>query len=80
MNSSSQETRASSLSLAPVEVGGTRYAAAFVRDGRERQSSIDRLRAVDEVTQSLLAGTRTTARGSRMPPSWAGAQEHVGPS
>ena len=45
------------VSLAPVEVGGTHYTAAFVRDGRERQRSLDRLRAVNEVTQSLLAGT-----------------------
>ena len=44
------------VSLVPVEVGGTRYAAAFVRDGRERQRSLDRLRAVNEVTQRLLAG------------------------
>ena len=47
------------VSLTPVEVRGTRYAAAFVRDGRERQRGIDSLHAVNEVTQSLLVGTRS---------------------
>ncbi len=47
------------VSLTPVEVRGAHYAAAFVRDGRERQRSIDRLHAVNEVTQSLLVGTRS---------------------
>jgi len=46
------------VSLTPVEVRGTQYAAAFVRDGRERQGGIDRLHAVNEVTQSLLVGTK----------------------
>jgi PAS domain S-box-containing protein len=45
------------VSLAPVEVRGTRYAAAFVRDARERQRGIDRLHAVNEITQRLLGGT-----------------------
>ena len=45
------------VSLTPVEVRGAQYSAAFVRDGRERQGSIDRLHAVNEVTQSLLVGT-----------------------
>ena len=47
------------VSLTPIEVQGAQYAAAFVRDGRERQSSIDRLHAVNEVTQSLLVGTKS---------------------
>lgn len=47
------------VSLTPVEVRGAAYAAAFVRDGRERQRSIDRLQAVNEVTQSLLVGTKS---------------------
>jgi len=45
------------VSLAPVEVRGARYAAAFVRDGRERQRAIDRLHTVNEITQRLLAGS-----------------------
>jgi PAS domain S-box-containing protein len=49
---------AAEVSLAPVEVRGARYAAAFVRDGRERQQSVERLHAVNEVTQSLLTGTK----------------------
>jgi two-component system, NarL family, sensor histidine kinase DevS len=47
------------VSLTPVEIRGAQYAAAFVRDGRERQGNIDRLHAVNEVTQSLLAGTKS---------------------
>jgi two-component system, NarL family, sensor histidine kinase DevS len=47
------------VSLTPVEVRGAPYAAAFVRDGRERQRSIDRLHAVNEVTQSLLVGAKS---------------------
>jgi PAS domain S-box-containing protein len=47
------------VSLTPVEVRGAQYAAAFVRDGRERQGSLDRLHAVNEVTQSLLVGTKS---------------------
>lgn len=46
------------VSLTPVAVRGAQYAAAFVRDGRERQRGIDRLHAVNEVTQSLLVGTK----------------------
>ena len=44
------------VSLAPVEVRGRRYVAAFVRDARERQRGVDRVHAVHEVTQRLLAG------------------------
>jgi two-component system, NarL family, sensor histidine kinase DevS len=44
------------VSLTPVDIGGDHYAAAFVRDGRERQRGIDRLHAINEITQRLLAG------------------------
>jgi PAS domain S-box-containing protein len=44
------------VSLTPVDIQGRRYAAAFVRDGRERQRGIDRLHAINEITQRLLAG------------------------
>ncbi|HEY5273889.1 MAG TPA: PAS domain S-box protein [Acidimicrobiales bacterium] len=47
------------ISLTPVEISGDRYAAAFVRDGRERQRGIDRLHAINEITQRLLAGDET---------------------
>jgi PAS domain S-box-containing protein len=47
------------VSLTPVEVRGAQYSAAFVRDGRERQRGIERLHAVNEVTQSLLVGTKS---------------------
>jgi signal transduction histidine kinase len=46
------------VSLAPVEVRGARFAAAFVRDSRERQRGIDRLHAVNEITQQVLAGSQ----------------------
>ena len=45
------------VSLAPVQIRGESYAAAFVRDGRERQRGIERLHAVNEITQFLLAGS-----------------------
>ncbi len=45
------------VSLSPVEVDGRRYSAAFVRDARERQREIDRLRAVNEITRRLLGGS-----------------------
>ena len=45
------------VSLTPVEVRGNHYVAAFVRDARERQRGIDRLRAVNEITQRLLSGS-----------------------
>jgi PAS domain S-box-containing protein len=44
------------VSLAPVEVRGARYAAAFVRDGRERRRAIDRVNTVNEITQRILTG------------------------
>ena len=44
------------VSLAPVEVRGARYAAAFVRDGRERRRVIDRVNTVNEITQRILTG------------------------
>ncbi len=44
------------VSLTPVEVRGKRYAAAFVRDARDRQQAIDRLHSVNEITQRLLSG------------------------
>jgi len=49
-------TFAVDVSLTPVEVRGARYAAAFVRDARERQRDLDRLHAVNEITQRLLGG------------------------
>ena len=44
------------VSLAPVVVHGAHYAAAFVRDGRERKRVIDRANAVNEITQRILGG------------------------
>ncbi|HLK45474.1 MAG TPA: PAS domain S-box protein [Acidimicrobiales bacterium] len=44
------------VSLAPVEVRGRQYVAAFVRDGGERQRAISRLDSVNEITQQLLSG------------------------
>lgn len=46
------------VSLTPVEVDGTYYVAAFVRDAREQRRSIDRLHAVNEITRHLLIGSR----------------------
>jgi PAS domain S-box-containing protein len=45
------------VSLAPVQVKGRMYAAAFVRDATERQRAIRRLNAVNEITQQLLSGS-----------------------
>jgi hypothetical protein len=45
------------VSLAPVEVRGRHYAAAFVRDAGERQRAIDRLRVANEITRQLLGGS-----------------------
>jgi PAS domain S-box-containing protein len=45
------------VSLTPVEIDGVRYAAAFVRDARERRRNADRLRAINDITQALLGGT-----------------------
>ena len=50
------ETFPVDVSLTPVEVRGTSYVAAFVRDARERKRGIDRLYAVNEITQRLLGG------------------------
>ncbi len=44
------------VSLTPVRVGGDLYVAAFVRDATERRRSLDRLQAVNEITQRLLGG------------------------
>jgi PAS domain S-box-containing protein len=44
------------VSLTPVEVRGKRYAAAFIRDARGRQQAVDRLHALNEITQRLLSG------------------------
>jgi PAS domain S-box-containing protein len=44
------------VSLSLVEVRGRRYAAAFVRDASERKRGVDRLHAVNEITQRLLEG------------------------
>lgn len=61
------------VSFAPVEVRGGRYAAAFVRDGRERRRVIDRANTVSEITQRILAGSAAseimplvTARARRL--------------
>ncbi len=44
--------------LAPFEVRGARYAAAFVRDAHEHERGVERLNAINEITQRLLGGTR----------------------
>ncbi|MGB9112306.1 MAG: PAS domain S-box protein [Acidimicrobiales bacterium] len=44
------------VSLAPVRVRGQVYVAAFVRDASERQRAVERLNAVNEITQQLLSG------------------------
>ena len=53
-------TFAVDVSLTPVQVRGARYAAAFVRDARERQRDLDRLHAVNEITQRLLGGANAS--------------------
>jgi PAS domain S-box-containing protein len=45
------------VSLAPVRVHDVNYAAAFIRDGRERRRAIDRANAVNEITQRILGGS-----------------------
>jgi PAS domain S-box-containing protein len=50
------EAFAVDVSLAPVEVRGRRYSAAFVRDARDRQQAIERLHSLNEITQRLLSG------------------------
>ncbi len=44
------------VSLTPVRLGGNVYVAAFVRDATERRRELDRLNAVNEITQHLLSG------------------------
>ena len=46
------------VSLTPVRRGGDLYVAAFVRDATERRRAMDRLHAVNEITQRLLAGAQ----------------------
>ncbi len=48
------------ISLAPVDVDGVALAAAFVRDGRQRRSEIERATVVTEITQRILAGEDPT--------------------
>jgi PAS domain S-box-containing protein len=45
------------VSLAPVEVRGRHYVAAFVRDAAEQLRAVNRLHAVNEITQRLLGGS-----------------------
>ena len=45
------------VSLTPVKMHGAWYVAAYVRDARERRRMLDRVHAVNEITQSLLAGS-----------------------
>lgn len=52
------ETVPVDVSLAPVEVRGRHYVAAFVRDAKEHRRGLDRLHAVNEITQRLLRGAR----------------------
>jgi PAS domain S-box-containing protein len=49
------------VSLAPVEVHGRSFVAAFVRDATERARATRRLRAINEITNSLLAGATVEA-------------------
>jgi two-component system, NarL family, sensor histidine kinase DevS len=42
------------VSLTPVRLGGELYVAAFVRDATERRRALDRLQAINEITQRLL--------------------------
>ncbi|MGC2169172.1 MAG: PAS domain S-box protein [Acidimicrobiales bacterium] len=46
------------VSLTPVRREGNLYVAAFVRDATERRRALDRLQAVNEITQRLLAGAK----------------------
>jgi PAS domain S-box-containing protein len=45
------------VSLTPVKVGDEYFAAAHVRDARERQRVVDRVNAVNEIIKHLLAGS-----------------------
>jgi PAS domain S-box-containing protein len=68
------------VSLAPVELGGRTYVAAFVRDAAEQLRAVNRLHAVNDVTKRLLGGATpdvvfqdvaSTARAlSRSDASW----------
>ena len=46
------------VSLAPVRLGTDLLVAGFVRDATERRRGLDRLRAVNDITQRLLAGAQ----------------------
>jgi PAS domain S-box-containing protein len=50
------KTFAIDVSLTPVQLRGKSYVAAFVRDARERRRNLDRLRALNDITQRLLSG------------------------
>jgi len=47
------------VGLSPFTAGGQRVVGAFVRDASDRQRQETRLRAINEITQRLLAGERT---------------------
>ncbi|MGA3215050.1 MAG: PAS domain S-box protein [Acidimicrobiales bacterium] len=49
------------VGLAPFSAGGRRVVGAFVRDASDRQRQEASLRAVNEITQRLLAGESTEA-------------------
>src|SRR5208283_706745 len=49
------------VSLVPFSAGDTRLVGAFVRDATERRRYEDRLRAINEITQRVLAGEPTEA-------------------
>jgi PAS domain S-box-containing protein len=46
------------VSLTPVTLGDDLYVAAYVRDATERRRALDRLNAVNEITERLLAGAQ----------------------
>ena len=52
----SGETIPVDISLAPVEVRGRQYVAVFIRDAAEQLRAVNRLHAVNEITQRLLGG------------------------
>ena len=47
------------IALRPMQFEESLYVVAFVRDAREPQRQMDRLRAVSEITQRLLKGSPT---------------------
>lgn len=49
------------VSLAPIDVGGSKLVGAFVRDATDRRRSEDVLRYVNEISRHLLAGEVTSA-------------------